>query len=594
MPRRWVVAVAVWAAMGAGVLLFFLAVYPIRGYDQPRGYDTPRYLWRTNCVEAGGLDALPTCAPSSQEALPGRPAYPVLSLVLTGLLPVSKVALAAILPAAAAAAIALTAGALASSSLELGSARLSAVAAVVAVSPVVVSLATPEGYADAMLALAVGSGAVLATTVAVGRDRGWPAASVLLATAVLIHWPTGAVMAAIPAGLLVLVLIRPAMLGRGNLHPDRRAVAVRLATMLALSLLLWGLFVGVVGSGPDRFRVSRAVFEQKLRSHVWRSGLPIGLPVAALGMLALVRGRAGRRTLLVAVLSLWLAVLAVGVVAWFIGWDLPVHRFLLLGIPVPLLGAVALLWAADRLGGSSRPPAAWLVVAGCAAVVVGGFALWLRSPAPVMKTYRLDGAAAAGAYLESAVPPGRQVLVLADDLSAELDVLKQTFRTAVPADRIAWIRFRRRPLPDAIGREEVVLAVRGFSAGFDQMVQARPDRAAGPGVLVLSGPPPDTTSPPVGVPRLPTNASQLFLLGAAVLAVLELAGLGWAILALGSALRPLEVLSVAPTFGVATLVVAGLLADVLGLGVGSLWAVLAVAVAAMGGGALGLRRVTFS
>src|SRR5687767_12176129 len=129
--------------MGAGVLLFFLAVYPIRGYDQPRGYDTPRYLWRTNCVEAGGLDALPTCAPSSQEALPGRPAYPVLSLVLTGLLPVSKVALAAILPAAAAAAIALTAGALASSSLELGSARLSAVAAVVAVSPVVVSLATP-------------------------------------------------------------------------------------------------------------------------------------------------------------------------------------------------------------------------------------------------------------------------------------------------------------------------------------------------------------------------------------------------------------------------------------------------------------------
>src|SRR5207247_7419780 len=140
--RRWAMAAATSLGIAAGVLLFYLSVYAVRGYDQPLGYDTARYLWRTSCVAAGGLSELRRCAPA-QAALPSRVGYPIVSLLLSSLLPIARYPLAAVLPVIAAAVIALGAAALVGWSLELDATRFAVIAVVVGVSPKVKAMADP-------------------------------------------------------------------------------------------------------------------------------------------------------------------------------------------------------------------------------------------------------------------------------------------------------------------------------------------------------------------------------------------------------------------------------------------------------------------
>jgi hypothetical protein len=560
---------AAWVTVGLGLVIVYLSVYPMRGYDQPRGYDTARYLWRTSCVAAGGLGELEECAPRRQEALPSRVGYPVVSLMLTGVLPASGSTVGALIPILGVAAIAMAGGALVSSRLGLPPPGLAIVSIVVGLSPMAVAMAAPEGYADMILALAVGLAAILAAVSAARVP--YPVAAVLLAVAAVVHWPTGGVLAGSLLGTAVLT---------AHARTDG-SQAVRLAAVVGLAAVVWALVLLVVVQAiPDTFRIAREVFEEKLASHVPRLGLPVGLPAAVLGLVALARldrwDPRGRRGLLV-LLAVWLGIIVAALSAWLLGWNLPIHRFLLLSIPIPLLGAIALLWLADLGGRRSASRRRAVLVAGCVAVTVVGFVLWFRSPAPVMRSARLDAAAAAAAYLRERVPPATQVTVLADDPAVPFDVLKQTFRVALPPERIASVQFRRRPLGPRLPKTEVTLNVDGYSKDFE-----------GPGpVVVLAGPAAGPARPAVSYPRI-ASGLELIALGAGALAIVALVGVGWADLAFGHGLRDVEVLAVSPAFGIAALVGAGLLADLSGLGLGPVVAIPVLLGTAAVGGALAL------
>src|SRR5881398_1617566 len=77
---------AVIALVAIGLLAFFAAIYPVRGYYFPVGPDAPVYLWWTRLAAHEGLSAVGF-----------RPGVPSLVLTLAGTLRLSRVeALAAL------------------------------------------------------------------------------------------------------------------------------------------------------------------------------------------------------------------------------------------------------------------------------------------------------------------------------------------------------------------------------------------------------------------------------------------------------------------------------------------------------------------
>jgi hypothetical protein len=590
------VAAIACVAVAVGVLAFYLSVYAVRGYDQPLGYDTARYLWRTTCVAAGGLAELRRCAPV-QAAIPSRVGYPLVSLLLSALLPVSRYQLAAILPPVAAAAIALAGAALVAWSMRLDTPRFVAVAVVVGVSPIVVAMADPEGYADTMLALAVALAGLLAVASVAEGGKGYGTAAALVALAAMVHLSTGVVIAAVLAGVAIVYL--PELWARRRSGRGvAGAVPVRLGIVLVGAVGLWtATMLAAVRSRPDAYRTSVADLKEKFRSHWPRLGLPVAVPAAAAGAAALTNSRSWtdsnrwRQSFLVRLLLVWLAIVALAVVAWFAGWKLPVHRFLLLSIPLPMLGGVALLWLADRAS-TTRPslgPA--VVIGGCLAVAVAGYVLWTHSSPPMLRSPRLDAAGIASTYIAE-LPRHQTVTVITSQPSINPDALAQTFRVAVDEDRLADIRFSNRLPVMSEDDDRVVLLLDGYAIEFASESDAHPDRLVAERVLVLSGP--VSTSTPYASTgpgqRLGAGLPALLAGGALTVLLLGVVGAGWMRWTLPNA-RPLEWLGSAPAAGVAVLVVDGLVLDLVGARIGMPGALVAVAASAALGAILALRRV---
>jgi hypothetical protein len=592
--RRWATAVATSLGVAAGVLLFYLSVYAVRGYDQPLGYDTARYLWRTSCVAAGGLSELRRCAPA-QAALPSRVGYPIVSLLLSSLLPIARYPLAAVLPAIAAAVIALGGAALVGWSLDLDAKRFAVIAVVVGASPMVVAMADPEGYADTMLALGIGLAGLMAVAVVADRGMGWGPAVGLLSVAAVVHSATGVILGAIVVAVAVLY-VPEALAKRRTGTGLRGSVPARLAAVLGGSIAAWALVMGgVVRGRPDTYSVPVANLEAKLRSHWPRLGLPVGVPAAAVGALVLGRERSWgggistRRRFLLTLLIAWLAIVAFALVAWFAGWKLPVHRFLLLGLPVPLLGGIALLWLADRAG-AARPglrPA--VLMLGCIAVAAAGYVLWTRNAPPVLRSARLDAARAAADYI-AGLPPGRFVTVVTDEPGPNPDALAQTFRVVLPEARIADVRFLPRvPKVDPTRGGRVVLLVKGYAQEFAASSGADAGRLAAPDVFVLAGPLPGVAvASATPGPRLEAGFPELFLWGILSILLLGALGVGWGMALPG--MRLIEVMAVAPGMGLAILVIDGLILDLIGARIGGPVGVVAVLASGLVGASLAVRR----
>jgi hypothetical protein len=417
----------------------------------------------------------------------------------------------------------------------------------------------------------------------------------LLALSGVAHWPTGATFSAV-LGLVFFAFLASGwrVLRTGARH--RSLPAVRLLTILLSSSLLWLVATfALVRIPPDRIEFSVRALGDLFRDRVVRVGLPIGLPVAIIGLVLLSRRMRQRRDergpmALFVILAVWMGLIAVAVAVYLLGSDVPVHRFVTLSLPVPILGGLVLLWWAELTAVRWRRFV--ITTVGCAVVAAAGYAVLFRLSPPVLVNERVDSAAAASRYLTVAVPADVRVTVVAD-VPVKQDWLWQSFFAMLPPDRFPQVTFAYEAVsPTDPPRDGVVLAARGYTRSFDEMARRFPDRIVAPGLLALDGPIPTTRLRAPPMHRVEDNGGIPLLRALGVIVILELAGFGLSVAALGSFLRPFERLAVAPAFGLGALLFGGLVADRAGFLIhdASVFVIGAVIVVGSGAGFLASRR----
>jgi hypothetical protein len=648
-----VVAVAGLAA------LFYLGLYAVKSYPLPIGWDTPRYLAQANLVAAHGLTGVPHALPPPAKVLASRAGFPVIVLTLSSVFTVSPFKLAATVPVAATVALALAAGAFVSAALRRGAGTLTAVAAVVAVSPVAIRLMAPETYTDNLLAASLFAAALTPVLLAVRDGRGGVlAGAVLLGAGGIAHAP----FFAVTAGALALAAAAygPASWRswRAGRTPWSTPSGRLLATVAGGGAVAAVGMVAFLRTAPDTPLLSPGELRKKLREDVGLYLFPVTAPLAAAG--AAVLGRAARRGrsagagFALVVMVAWGAVLAGGVALFFAGANVPAHRFLAMLLPLPVLGAVAILafgrWAgrgvsrrgaadpAAAPGRTGAQPATSTVVAGAVvAVAIAGLAVlgwrdlyvtladhrgveWL-DPAKVQE------AANAAAYLDRVrVPASRPVVFVVDapgtnPLSNDPETA-YIVRSALPAARIpsSWFyvgnpdrylagrptlrpqprtydtNSRRfwRPLARMLAsapRRPVAVVLRSTNPLFDAEAARHPGWVVAPGVLVLQGPRPAAPLPAAVAPSGIRTVPQGVAIGGGTLALLALVGLGWAVALLPRGVRPFEVLALSPAVGIGFLLLGGIVLDAVGVGLLGWGGSLTVAVAGAVGFAVAWRRL---
>jgi hypothetical protein len=141
----------------------------------------------------------------------------------------------------------------------------------------------------------------------------------------------------------------------------------------------------------------------------------------------------------------------------------------------------------------------------------------------------------------------------------------------------------------ALDRHPIALMLRSLDRGFDQAIAAHPDWQVSPDLAVVQGPAVASVAPVTDAVPTPLSPVQLGLVAAAFLLLLALAGGGWAAALVDAGW--LERAALAPAFGIATLVIGGVLADRLGVSLtGPAAEVVAAGVATAGWVWFGLRR----
>ncbi|HEX9890854.1 MAG TPA: hypothetical protein VGB28_02170 [Actinomycetota bacterium] len=571
---------------------FYLSAYPIGGHRAPLGFDTSRYVWRNACLGELGIRGLQTCAPPLATSMPARVGEPLTTLPPSSLLGLDPQDAVAGLPVALAAALGLAAGALVSVALGRGPGTVAITAVVVGISPFVVRLAAPEGYADNLLALGLGTGA-MAVAVA-----GAPAAAgLLLGAAGVSHWQTFALCGTVMAGAALLSL-GDAMAARRAGRALRSTVAARLAAATVGGAAVWAVAsVLVIRAGPDRFFADAASSQAKVAADAASYLLPVTLGLAVVGALALARAERGA---LEPLLVSWIGVVGLAVVAWMVspslvelplvGAGFPLHRFLAMALPVPILAALAF----DRAGSLVRPRAVALIV--LAATLAGwgwiGGRRWFPQE-PFGSPARVEEAGRTEAYLDRSTTIGRPVIFVVDGVGpnpfTDLYQVADNVRAGLDPRRVAHTylflgrtedllaghptltgdpgydaasTFRWRPLERVLRGPHVVMVLNSLTPEFRDLGREAPERIAGPGVIALVGPRPvqaGHSSLRPGAP-LGLGPAGAFL---GLMAMWSLAGAGW-VAALRGASLPAR-MALAPVAGAGAVIIAGLAASLLGV-----------------------------
>ncbi len=667
-------ALALVALAGGLVAAFYLGLYWVKRYNMPIGWDTPRYLDQVNLVASHGLRGVPHQLPPPIKTLPSRGAFPILTLSLSGLFGISTFASATVVPPAAVAALALAAGALVTFTTRRGVWSGAAVALLVGTSAVAIRLMAPETYTDNLVAAAIFVAALVPLVSAAGdaAATGFLAACVLLGAGAIAHSLSfGVVAAAIGLTALVFAPASWASWRRGSRLTDTPSARLAGAAVGGGALAAVGIF-GVLRAAPDTPKLTRGELTKKLREDVPLYRYWITVPLAALGALALWRtprddepnatqdatpdavtstpasdgsgkvasgkgsaetGPGTARVLFVLLLS-WTAVTLIGLALFALGRNAPAHRFLSFLLPLPVLGAVGILWLAGllrrRTGGAGRAVAVGVVaVAIGASVAVGYHDLYSTLAGPNRGVEWLDpakvqDAATAAAYLDAArVPSTDPVVFVIDDQGPNplsyVPEMTYMLRAVLPADRLPNVYvyvgnpekyLRGLPTERAHPRTYDANAARFWPAvqrllpehpialllaSFNPMYQAEaartPGRVAAPNVLVLHGPRPSTRVAAPAIPTGPRGGRQGALFGAGALVALALAGWGWACALLPRTVRPFESFAMAPAFGLAFLILGGILADALGIRLGGGGGAALVIVVAVGGAAAAFVRL---
>jgi len=123
-------------------------------------------------------------------------------------------------------------------------------------------------------------------------------------------------------------------------------------------------------------------------------------------------------------------------------------------------------------------------------------------------------------------------------------------------------------LQPALPHDPVVLMLRSTNQSYDRYVTRHPEQEVTAGVVSLNGPRPAGPIPTLEVPGARRGLAAASVMAAAALVVLGLVGLGWTVALLPAQVRPFERLALGPGFGIGMLILAGAVADLLGVRLG--------------------------
>jgi hypothetical protein len=609
--RAWVLA-----AVGAGVvfvgtfLLYFL-VYRVRHFSLPLGWDTPWYVWRADYVGHVGIGPLDTAS---------RPGHALLSAALSSLTGLSALRMEVVLPFVLIAMLALVVGAVAA----VGAGRQEwwrwAAAACVSGVTIGTTRLTGENVSNLMNVLFVVAAFLLLIRFSSG-GTGFLGSVVLLAAAGLSHWLFMPVAALFMAGWWLLALPSSMRARRDGVGLWRTEAGALFASGGIAGAATLALIYPVLGSSFRTREIGelKSRYLPKFREDL--SGMAawaVGLPAAGGGYLLVRppsqdRSDHAERGAFLRMLGGWTGVCLLGMLVAAITLWVPPHRFLGLLVVLPMAVALgALVWTAGRWLAVRVGRAAGIAVG---AVIVGLLAiptvLWWYGPADVVGsvvTYPAKGpeqwfeqagfdqGRSIEAYLD-AVPAGQVVVVGVGPNGSSgpisISLKERTIRAALdpghqeqvfvipgePADLLAG-RFTRVPSQETNDHnrpffDDGAPALRGGAAivapqafgdrEFRRAVNQEDASEVAPGVALLRGPAPSSPlSAPPPLQVVPTTEAGV-LQAVALVALLGLAGLGWAMWILGTGARPLVVLSVAPTVGAAVLMFGALVLAKLGL-----------------------------
>lgn len=601
--------------------LLFLGRYVARDTGvAPAGSDTSQHVWRSEVVAELGLEALPAFEGRSQalNTNADRPGLPLVLSFLSAVTGADPRELVYVFPAVAAAAIALAAAALVGAILGVPGWGIAAVGVATGASVHVAFAA--NGYLDQLLVepLLLLAGACALRAAAGGPGRALGAAA--LVAAWLVHWQF-ALLFTLLLALVGLASLPASLRDRRQGRPFAETPAGRVGATAAAGagLGVIALLVGTPGIPRAPIGLSRGSVDRHFSVQLARYRLPAGGIAAVVGgaWLAVEDEEPSRRRA-AWLLVPWALVPAAAALVYAAGRTVPLQRALSFALAIPVLGVLglvaAILWVRGRFGSVAAAGVALLAVATLTLSVTFAWETW-RTRAPWSEDRALAEFRALGSYLTEA---GRPAIVVVDEeprtegsteggfgtvpvmrrIRAELpaalalrttaylgdpDLLvegRPTLRQEVPGfdevSRETW-RAARVLLPD----DPTVVILRSHLHGFAEVVRAHPGWTSNGWMAVVSGPPPPT-DPPL-VPERPP-ASSIAAWWAASLAVIALAGAGWAH-RFGGGSFELR-MALAPATGLVALTVAGLLVERLGVRTGDAGGVISVVILAGAGVAL--------
>ena len=624
----WAIACAALALAVAGT---FLALYRIRGFRLPVGFDAPWYVWRSAFVAHVGLGPLGTAT---------RPGAEVVGALLGGVTGRSALTVAVLLAPVLAGVFALALGALLWSTL--GGDRWRWLAAAVAGGTVLGATRLVDENVATLLFLCVLVAALVPLVEAAASgpaERSWArsvtAAVALLVAAGLAHWlflAVFALMLAVAIGMLVPRSLRQRAAG---VTPSRTEAGTLAVAGVAAGAAMAVTVLGVLRAPTDTIQLKEdpGRFLPKLTNDAARLRLWLLGPAAAFGAWALAWREGGhprprRRAILLAVLAAWSAVAIAGIAYGAATKRLPPHRFLELLVVVP--GVAALAEAVARLAGwvrrrSGASASAAVAVAAVALLAVPGVVAWFGggSPKPWIDPVALSQLSGVAAWSET-LPVGTPFVVLVSPhgpAGTESPALKErTVRIALPADRQAQAHVFVGSLDDLLaGRRTVTpnpamnAAILPYWRDVEPLLSSGPPvvvvhalapaerdpsrrpgvRSIGPGSWVLRGGASAggglqrrVLAPPDAFPGVVGSA----LWAAAFLLLLWTAGFGWTRVVVGPGAPPPVAIGLAPAIGAAALIVTGTVASRFGVPLGGVSGVAVyVATVAAGVGCAALR-----
>jgi hypothetical protein len=635
-------AIAVVAVAAIALLTFFLAIYKVKSYAMPIGYDTPRYLFQTTLVGDLGLSNVPHVLPPPKKSLATRTGFPVVVLTLSKLFSASTFTVAGLVPPAAAVSLALAAGAFVSWGLRRSAWELAAVTVIVGTSALMIRLLVPETYIDNLMSAAILVAALVPIVSAIRQGPGTASAVILLALAGAIH-PQFFALFGVILGLVALAYAPSSW--RAWRRDGVRLLdtpAVRLVVILAgAALLAAAILLAAIRSWPVGVKQTRHDLLFKLAEDLPLYRFPLTVPIAMTGLAFLAalglrrsrptsatgdsdpRSRAAFVARFLLVLSVvWGMLTLAGVIDFYSGSTTAAHRLLSFLLPFPLVIAIGILglgWAismrAHKIVGVA------VVLAGIAVVGFLGYRdLYVNLPAKrgieFLDVGKVRDATEAVAYLQRSVPPSRPVVFVIDDRGPNplswVPEMAYMIRSVLPPERILnsymyvgdpdnylegkptlrsdprqyngnlpryWPTIQR-----ILPHQPVALLLSSYNDAYPSFVASHPGSLVAPNVAVVSGPRPRALVEPGPFPRGPRGVVPTGVLGVGTLAVLVLIGMGWALVALPRGLRPFELVALSPAIGIAALVGAGIVVDAVGLRLSGPGGFLAPILAALAGG----------